>query len=203
MLKLGVIASGNGSNLQAIIDAIENKELDAKIEVLITDNPDAYSIKRAKEHSIPIELIELKDFPTRISFDEKIISTLKSYSVDLVVLAGYMRLLKSQKWFLEFPSRIINIHPALLPSFPGSHAQKDTFEYGVKISGCTVHFVDEGIDTGPIIAQCSVDISDCNSEKEVKKKILVQEHQLYKSVIKMFTKGSFRLEGRKVVYTKN
>ncbi|MCK4319000.1 phosphoribosylglycinamide formyltransferase [Candidatus Micrarchaeota archaeon] len=203
MLKLGVIASGHGSNFQAIINAIENKELDAKIEVLITDNPDAYSIQRAKKHSIPIELIERKNFPTRIAFDEKIISTLKSYSIDLVVLAGYMRLLKSQKWFSEFPIRIINIHPALLPSFPGTHAQKDAFEYGVKISGCTVHFVDEGLDTGPIIAQRSVDISDCVSEEEVKKKILVQEHHLYKSVIKMFTKGSFRMEGRRVVYTQD
>ena len=157
MLKIGVLASGRGSNFQAIIDAIENKNLKASVELLITDNPSAIAIERAKKHNIKHIFINPKEFATKDELFKKIADELKTCGVDLVILAGFMRIVR-KPLIDAFPNRIMNIHPALLPSFPGLHGQRQALDYGVKISGCTVHFVDEGMDTGPVIIQAAVPV---------------------------------------------
>lgn len=197
MLKIGVLASGRGSNFQAIIDEIEAGRLNAKIEILIVDNPNAYAIERAKKHGIPYLYVNPKDFPTKEAFYEKIRDELIARGVELVVLAGFMRIVK--KPLLDaFPMRIMNIHPALLPSFPGLHGQKQAVEYGVRISGCTVHFVDEGVDTGPIIIQAAVPVHPDDTEETLSERILKLEHKIYPEAIRLFAEGRLKVEGRKV-----
>ncbi len=197
MLKIGVLASGRGSNFQAIIDEIEAGRLPAKIEILIVDNPHAYAIERAKKHGIPYLYINPKDFPNKEAFYEKIRDELLSKGVELVVLAGFMRIVK--KPLLDaFPNRIMNIHPALLPSFPGLHGQKQAVDYGVRISGCTVHFVDEGVDTGPIIIQAAVPVHPDDTEETLSERILRLEHKIFPEAIRLFAEGRLQVEGRKV-----
>ncbi len=197
MLRIGVLASGRGSNFQAIIDEIEAGSLPAKIEILIVDNPEAYAIKRAEKHKIPYLYINPEDFPTKEAFYEKIRDELILREVELVVLAGFMRIVK--KPLLDaFPMRIINIHPALLPSFPGLHAQKQAVDYGVKISGCTVHFVDEGVDSGPVIIQAALPVHPDDSEDTLSERILKLEHKILPEAIRLFAQGKLRIEGRKV-----
>lgn len=197
MLKIGVLASGRGSNFQAIIDEIEKGKLDAKIEILIVDNPDAYAIKRAEKHGIPYLYLNPKEFPTKEAFYEKIRDELLARGVELVVLAGFMRIVK--KPLLDaFPNRIMNIHPALLPSFPGLHGQKQAVDYGVRISGCTVHFVDEGIDSGPIIIQAAVPVHPDDTEETLSERILKLEHKIFPEAIRLFAEGRLKVEGRKV-----
>lgn len=196
-MGLAVLASGRGSNLQAIIDAIERKEIPAKIEVVISDSPEAFALQRARKHGIPCQVLEAKSFSSREEYDKEVIKVLEYYSIDLVILAGFMRVL-SPLFVRAFPNRIMNIHPALLPSFPGLKAQKKALGYGVKISGCTVHFVDEGVDTGPIIIQAAVPVYDSDTEESLSERILKEEHRIYPEAIKLFAEGRLKVEGRKV-----
>ncbi len=201
MMKIGVLASGRGSNFQSIIDGIKEGEVDGEIVVLISDKADAHALERAKQNGIPTEVVLHKEFENREKMDERIIEILNSRNVDLVVLAGYMRIL-THGLIEAFRHRMINIHPALLPSFPGLDGQVQAFEHGVKVSGCTVHFVDEGTDTGPIIEQTCVRIDDCKDAHEVAEKILPLEHQTMRKVVANLSKGKYIVEGRRVRYEK-
>ncbi len=198
MKKIGVLASGRGTNLQSIIDSVENKEIEnAEVSVVISDNKDALALKRAKKHEIPAIFIDPTTFRTKEEFDEEIVRVLKEYNCDLVLLAGYMRIL-SPKVVNAFKWKIMNIHPALLPSFPGVNAQKQALEYGVKVSGCTVHFVDEGVDTGPIILQKAVTVEVNDTPNLLADRILKEENRLYPLAVKLFLEGRLEIEGRKV-----
>ena len=197
LLKLGVLISGNGSNLQSIIDHIEKGSLTAVIKIVISNNPNAYGITRAKKHGIPFVVLKNGDFKNKEEFDLELIRILESKCVDLVILAGFMRII-SPTILKAFPQKIMNIHPALLPSFPGIHGQKQALEYGVKISGCTVHFVDEGVDTGPIIIQSAVQVFDDDTEETLAARILTDEHRIYPQAIQLFAEGKIEIKGRKV-----
>ena len=201
MIDIGVLVSGRGTNLQAIIEAIEEGKIEGKIKIVISDNLDAYALKRAEQHNIETQYINHKEFKNREDYDKKIVETLENKEVGLVVLAGYMRILSS--YFIKaYKNKIINIHPALLPSFPGLRAQKQAVEYGVKISGCTVHFVDEGMDSGPIILQSAVEVSEDDTEESLAERILKEEHQIYSQAIQLFSQGRLIIKGRKVYIKK-
>ena len=197
LLKLGVLISGNGSNLQSIIDHIEKGSLTAVIKIVISNNPNAYGITRAKKHGIPFVVLKNGDFKNKEEFDLELIRILESKCVDLVILAGFMRII-SPTILKAFPQKIMNIHPALLPSFPGIHGQKQALEYGVKISGCTVHFVDEGVDTGPIIMQKAVQVFDDDTEETLAARILTDEHRIYPQAIQLFAEGKIEIKGHKI-----
>lgn len=197
MQKLAVIVSGRGSNLQAIIDSIESGRLDAKIQVVVSNTSDAYGLDRAKKHGIPTRVIKPKDYSGRREYDADLARLIASFEVDLVVLAGYMLVLTTA-FLNKFHNKVINIHPALLPSFPGVHAQKQALDYGVKVSGCTVHYVDAGTDTGPIIAQRIVSVMDDDTEDSLAARILEQEHKIFPEVIQWISEGRVKLVGRKV-----
>ncbi|MBF0466893.1 MAG: phosphoribosylglycinamide formyltransferase [Nitrospirae bacterium] len=197
MTKVGVLASGRGSNFQSIIDAVKSGYLNVSIECLITNNADAFAIERAKAYGITSMAILEKDFRTKDDYYRKITTELQTLGVNLVVLAGFMKLVG--KALIEaFPMRIMNIHPALLPSFKGLHAQRQALKYGVKISGCTVHFVDEGLDTGPIIIQAAVPVLSNDTEDTLSERILKYEHEIYPRAIKLFADGALSFEGRVV-----
>lgn len=195
---LGVLVSGRGSNLQAILDAILAERLKAKIGVVISDSPDALALKRVAGFDIATAVIERRKFADRAAFEQAIAKELGLHHVELVVLAGFMRVLGSE-FIGRFPGRIMNIHPALLPSFPGLDAQAQAVRYGVKVSGCTVHFVDEGVDTGPIILQEAVPVLDGDDEHTLAERILHVEHKLYPRAIGLYCEGRLRVEGRKVI----
>lgn len=197
---LGILASGRGTNAQAIIDAIDNGQLAAKIGIIITDNPAAAVLERAAIHHIPALCIERSNFDARADFEAALVARLAEYKVDLVVLAGFMRLLSS-KFIQHFAGRVMNIHPALLPAFPGLDAQQQAIDYGAKVSGCTVHFVDEGMDTGPVILQQSVPVRDDDTADTLAARILVVEHQLYPLAIRLFCENKLSLAGRRVKIT--
>jgi len=191
-LRIGVLASGRGSNFQALIDGSKNGEVACDIAVLITDNPNAQAIERAKKANIPVEVVNFKEFQNRELADRKISELLRQYGVEFVVLAGYMRILRGKEIFEQFKNKIINIHPSILPQFKGSmNAQKDAFDAGLKESGLTIHFVTEDLDGGKMIYQEKVDISDCKSADEVAAKILVREHAAMKKVVDGFAKGKY------------
>ena len=192
-----MLASGRGSNFQSIIDAINNKNLKAQILLLITDNPSAYAIERAKKHDIEHLVLRTKEYSSRDDFYRKIAEELQKRDVGLVVLAGFMRIV-GKPLIDAYPNRIMNIHPALLPSFPGLHGQKQAVDYGVKISGCTVHFVDEGMDTGPIIIQAAVPVYHSDTEDTLSEKILKLEHKIYPEAIRLFSEGRLEVQGRVV-----
>jgi len=197
MINIGVLASGRGTNLQAIIEAIKEGKIEGRISIVISDNRDAFALKRAKQNNIETEYINFKSFKNREDYDKEIMECLKEKDIDLVVLAGYMRILSS--YFIKmYKNRIMNIHPALLPSFPGLHAQRQAVEYGVKISGCTVHFVDEGVDSGPVILQKAVEVKDNDTEESLAERILKEEHQIYPRAIQLFCQGRLIIKGRKV-----
>jgi phosphoribosylglycinamide formyltransferase 1 len=196
-VSLGVLISGSGSNLQAIIDAIEAQELDAKIQVVLSNRADAYGLVRAKKHEIPVEVLDHKRFPSREAFDQAVVDILRDRQVELVVLAGFMRLL-SPVFVRAYSNRIMNIHPALLPAFPGLHVQKKAVEHGVRFSGCTVHFVNEACDEGPIIIQAVVPVFPDDTEEILAGRILEQEHRIYPRAIQLYSEGRLRIEGRKV-----
>ncbi|MBS1112152.1 MAG: purN, partial [Nitrospirae bacterium] len=198
MLTLGVLASGRGSNFQSIIDNIKSGYLNAKIAVLITDNSDAYAIERARNNNIETLVLIPKNFPEKDSYYRHIADELKKRSVDLVILAGIMRVV-GRPLIERFKYRIMNIHPALLPSFPGLHGQKQAVEYGVKIAGCTVHFVDEGVDTGPIIIQSAVPAYEDDTEDSLSERILKEEHRIFPLAVKLFSEGRIKVKGRKVL----
>lgn len=196
-VNIGVLVSGSGTNLQSIIDNSEKGLLDADIKVVISNNPDSYALERSKKHNIPSVLIEQGDFKNREDFDRKMIEILNSYSVELVAMAGFMRIL-SPAFLKAFPMRVINIHPAILPSFPGLHGQQQAFDYGVKFSGCSVHFADEGVDTGPIIIQAVVPVYDDDTEDSLSERILKEEHKIYSQAIQLYAEGKLEVVGRKV-----
>lgn len=196
-VNIGVLVSGSGTNLQSIIDNSEKGLLDADIKVVISNNPDSYALERSKKHNIPAVLIEQSDFTNREDFDRKMIEILNSYSVELVAMAGFMRIL-SPAFLKAFPMRVINIHPAILPSFPGLHGQQQAFDYGVKFSGCSVHFADEGVDTGPIIIQAVVPVYDDDTEESLSERILKEEHKIYSQAIQLYAEGKLEVVGRKV-----
>jgi len=202
MLNLGVLASGRGSNFQAIIDEIEKGGLNAKIQLLIVDNSNAYAIERAKTYGIEYLIIRPKEFSSKDDFYLKVAEELKKRNVGLVVLAGFMRIV-GKPLIDAFPNRIMNIHPAILPSFPGLHGQRQALEYGVKISGCTVHFVDEGMDTGPIIIQAAVPIYHDDTEETLSERILKLEHKIYPQAIRLFSEGRLEVNGRIVKIKEN
>jgi phosphoribosylglycinamide formyltransferase-1 len=196
-LRLGVLVSGRGSNLQAIIDASKKGEIPAEVMVVISDQPGAFALERARANNIPAIYISFQDFPNKEKYEEKVAAVLKQYMVELVCLAGYMRVL-GVKMLEAFPNRIMNIHPALLPAFPGLHAQARAWEYGVRFSGCTVHFVDEGVDTGPIILQAVVPVLAEDTAETLAARILEQEHKIYPAAIRLFAQNRLRIQRRKV-----
>ena len=197
-MNIAVFASGNGTNLQAIIEAISSGDIKkCNIALLVSNNKDAHALTRAKGAKIETFVLSHKDFPSREDYDKEIIKELKKRNVELVVLAGFMRLISSY-FANEYRNRIMNIHPALLPAFKGTHGIKDTFEYGVKMTGVTVHFVDDELDHGPIILQESVPVREGDTLKSLDEKIHKTEHKLYPKAIGLFIEGKLKVEDRKV-----
>jgi len=201
---LGILASGRGSNLQSIIDAISIGKLAAKIGVVISDKPDANALKRAADLNLTAVCVDRKQYKTQQEFEQALVTELKLHHVELVILAGFMRIL-SPYFVHAFANRIMNIHPSLLPAFPGKHAQEQAIHYGAKVSGCTVHFVDEGMDSGPIILQQTVPVLPDDTPATLAERILQQEHVIYPQAIKLYIENKLQIEGRmvKVVDRKN
>ena len=196
-IRLGVLASGRGSNLQAIIAAIEKGTLDAVVAVVISNKMEAPALERARKHGAPAVFLDPKVAPGREDYDRNILEQLRVYNVALVVLAGYMKIVTSV--LLEaYDERMMNIHPSLLPAFPGLAAQKQALDWGVKVSGCTVHFVTEGVDAGPIIRQAAVPVLETDTEESLAARILVEEHRIYPEAIQLFAQGRLTVEGRMV-----
>lgn len=196
-LRLGCLASGGGSNLQAIIDRCRDGSLPAEISVVISNKPDSGALQRARRAGIPALCIDHRNYPSREDFDRAVVAALLEAGVELIVLAGFMRLI-SDVFLDAFPGRIMNIHPALLPAFPGLHVQRKALEYGARVTGCTVHFVDGGVDTGPIVIQAVVPILDDDTEESLSERILEQEHRIYPRAIELFAQGRLRIDGRRV-----
>jgi phosphoribosylglycinamide formyltransferase-1 len=199
-VPIAVLISGGGTNLQALIDAIEAKRLDASIKLVLSNKADAYGLSRAQNHGIATAILDHKNFPSREAYDQAMVDLLRARGVELVALAGFMRLL-SPVFVKAYSNRIMNIHPALLPSFPGLHAQKKAVEHGVRFSGCTVHFVNEQCDEGPIIIQAVVPVFSDDTAETLAARILKQEHRIYPRAIQLFAEGRLRIEGRRVIVT--
>lgn len=196
-LKVGVLASGRGSNLQAIIDAYDRGELDAEIAVVISDKSDAYALVRAQKYGIPNFHINPEDFSNKEEYELAIVNKLREHNASLVLLAGYMRVV-TRVLINAFNGDIMNIHPALLPSFRGLHAHRQALEQGVRFSGCTVHFVTEDVDGGPIISQAVVPVLDQDTEDSLSERILEKEHIIYPGAVQLFAQGRLKREGKKV-----
>lgn len=197
-VNIGVLVSGSGSNLQSIIDQSERGRLDADIKLVVSNIPDAFALERCSKHGLPTRVIRHQDFPRREDFDRSMVDALKSSEVELVVLAGFMRVL-TQEFLRAFPLKVMNIHPALLPAFPGLHVQRQALDYGVKFSGCTVHFVEEGVDTGPIIIQAVVPVLDDDTVDTLSARILREEHRIYPQAIQLYAEGKLHVKGRRVM----
>lgn len=196
---IAVLVSGSGSNLQAIIDASERGEIPCRIGLVVSNKADAYGLVRARNHGIPAEVVDHRAFPSREAFDARLVEVIRAGGADsLVCLAGFMRVL-TPVFLRAFPSRILNIHPALLPAFPGTHGPRQALQYGVKFSGCTVHLVDEGVDTGPIVVQAVVPVYDDDTEETLAARILKQEHRIYPMAVRLFFKGNLKIAGRRVL----
>lgn len=196
--KLAVLVSGRGSNLQAIIDSIENNNLAAEISLVLSNVKEAYALERGKKHGLESIFLDPKKFPTRADYEQQMIDLLQSKSIDLVCLAGFMRIL-GKKFIETFLGKIINIHPSLLPAFPGLDVQRKALEHGAKFSGCTVHFVNEEVDGGPIILQSAVPIHDEDDTESLSKRILEQEHILYPEAIRLIIENNIEISGRRVI----
>ncbi len=196
-LPLGVLASGSGTNLQALIDASREGWTSAEIRAVISDVPEAKALQRAAAAGIPGFTIERCAFPDKAAFEKAILAKLCEHGVELLCLAGFMRLV-GPTLLGAFPGRMINIHPALLPAFPGLHAQRQALEYGTKVAGCTVHFVDEKTDHGPIICQAAVEVREGDTEEALAARILAEEHRLYPLAVQLIAEGRVRIEGRRV-----
>ncbi len=201
MLNLGILISGRGSNMESILKAIKKQKIPINPAVVISNNPGAVGLKVAQRMGIKTEVIESKGFTgSRWDYDKKIVQALSRHGVTekngLVCLAGFMRII-SPEFIRKYKNRMLNIHPAILPSFPGLHAQRQAVEYGAKYSGCTVHFVDEGVDTGPIILQAIVEVKDSDTEETLTKKILAKEHKIYPQAVKLFAEGRIKISGRR------
>lgn len=199
MVKIAVFVSGQGSNLQAIIDSIEAKKIRASIALVVSNVKNAPALERAKKHGIKTFFFDKAKYMAKDDFDKVIIKILKKEKINLICLAGFMEIL-SHSFILQFKNCIINIHPSLLPSFPGLNVQKKALGYGVKYSGCTVHFVDEGIDSGPIIMQAVVPVLDNDTVKSLSERILKEEHRIYPLVIKAFADQKLVCKERKVIW---
>lgn len=199
-MKIGILISGRGSNMTAIADAVQAGQIPgAEVVVVISDKPQAPGLEKARERGIENTVIE-RNKRSREEHDAEIVETLRSYGVDLICLAGYMRLL-SPGFIRAFPDKIINIHPSLLPSFPGLDAQKQAFDHGVKVTGCTVHFVNEDLDAGAIILQKAVEALDDDTAETLSARILDEEHKLYVEAVKRLAGGNYGIKGRRVVST--
>jgi phosphoribosylglycinamide formyltransferase-1 len=193
MITLGVLVSGSGTNLQAILDAVRGRTLDARVAVVVSNVAGAGALERARAADIDAVVIEHQRYADRRAFDAAVVEALKSRGVDVVVLAGFMRLV-TDVLLDAFPMRIVNVHPALLPAFPGVHGQRQALAYGVRVAGCTVHFVDRGTDTGPIIAQAAVPVLEGDDEATLSARILAQEHQLLPRVLQWIAEGRVKVE---------
>ena len=202
LLKLAIMISGRGSNMKAILDAIKKQNINIKPVVIISNKSSANGLKIAKKFKVKTEIIESKGFQgSRWEYDQKIIKVLKKYQVTptngLICLAGFMRIV-SPKFIKKYKNRILNIHPSILPAFPGLDAQKQAIQHGVKYSGCTVHFVDDGVDSGPIIVQAIVKVKDDDTEETLAKRILSKEHKAYSEAVKLIAENKIKVVGRKV-----
>jgi len=198
-LAVGVLISGSGTNLQAILDAASRDELGgARVAVVVSNRADAYGLERARRAGVPTAVVDHKAYAGREPFEDALLAALRAHGVELVALAGFMRLL-TPHFLREFPDRVLNIHPALLPSFPGTHAHRQALEYGVRITGCTVHFVDEGTDTGPIIAQAAVPVLAGDTEEILGQRVLQEEHRIYPYVLRLIATGRVVRRGRTVL----
>jgi phosphoribosylglycinamide formyltransferase 1 len=196
--RIGVLLSGRGSNFEALAESVSAGRIPgAEIAVVISNKPDAKGLERAKARNIPTRMIPSKGLE-REAYDRQVAAVLQEYRVDLICLAGYMRLL-SPYFVAAFPQRILNIHPSLLPSFPGLESQRQALEYGVKFAGCTVHFVDENLDAGPIVLQSVVLVQDADDEEKLSERILKEEHRIYTEAVKIVLEGKYRIEGRRVI----
>jgi phosphoribosylglycinamide formyltransferase-1 len=205
VIRLGVLASGGGTNLQAILDACASRRISAEVAVVVSNVPGAGALERARKAGVATEVLPSKGVADREAYDLRLVEALRGHRVDLVCLAGYMRLVTPAflRAFGPTPAtrgcpRVVNVHPGLLPSFPGLHAQRQCVEYGARFAGCTVHFVDEGTDTGPVIVQAVVPVAPADTEEALAKRILEQEHRLYPQAIEWFAQGRLSVEGRRV-----
>ena len=196
-LHIGVLVSGKGTNLQAIIDAIEKKEFNGKIVVVLSNEKSAYALERARRHGLKAVHLDPALFENRIRYEQEMVRHLRESGVQWVVLAGYMKIISSEL-LSAYRNHILNIHPSLLPAFPGLHAQSQALEYGVKVSGCTVHLVEEGVDSGPVVFQAAVPVLDHDTLETLTRRILEKEHQVYPQVLKWISEGRLKVEGRKV-----
>jgi len=194
-LRIGVLASGRGSNFEAIARAAESGAVPAELAVLVSDRPDARALDVARAHAVEAVALDPREYPGRDAHEKAVIAALDERGIGLVCLAGYMRLL-SGAFVRHFEGRLLNIHPALLPAFPGLRPQRQALRHGVKVAGATVHFVDEGVDTGPIVLQAAVSVGEGDSEETLAARILVEEHRIYPEAIRLFAEGRLRLEGR-------
>jgi len=199
-LRIGVLASGRGSNFEAIARAVASGFVPATLQVLIVDRPGAAALVRAREHGVEAVCIDPREHPGREAHEKAVMAALDERRVGLVCLAGYMRLL-SDGFVRHFEGRLMNIHPSLLPCFPGLHSQRQALQHGVKLAGATVHFVDEGVDTGPIVLQAAVPVRDDDTEETLAERILVEEHRIYPEAIRLFAEGRLSTEGRRVRIT--
>lgn len=197
-LPIGVLISGSGSNLQSLIDKIDEGVLDAEIRLVISNKSEAYGLERAAKAGIPTIVLKHGDYSSREDFDSEMVRSLKDAGVEAVVMAGFMRIITSVL-LNAFPCKVINIHPALLPAFPGVDAQTQAHEYGVKIAGCSVHFVDEEMDSGPIILQAAVPVDGADSRDMLQKKILEMEHRIYPQAVQWLAEGRIHVDGRSAV----
>jgi phosphoribosylglycinamide formyltransferase-1 len=202
MMRVGVLASGSGSNFQALVDALHQPGGPARVEVLVCNVPGARVLERAQAAGVATELVDHRTFAARQACDEAVVARLLAHRVELVCLAGYMRLV-TPTLLGAFPGRVVNLHPALLPSFPGLHAARQALEAGVRVTGCTVHFVDEGTDTGPIIAQAPVRVLPGDDEASLSARIHVEEHRLFPRVVEAIARGRVQLAGRRVTLTES
>lgn len=196
-MKIAVLCSGSGTNLQAIIDKVKSGYIPAKIAFVLSDSAGAFALERAKKAVIETLVLNPREYKSREEFDKEIIKNLKKHGVELVVLAGFMRLL-SPHFIKEYKNKIMNIHPALLPSFKGTHGIKDALDYGVKVTGPTVHFVDEHLDHGSIILQRCVEVKDDDTEETLLERVHKEEHKIYPEAVKLFVEGRLKIDGRKV-----
>lgn len=197
MTPLAVLLSGRGSNFLAIYEAIERRELPARIALVVANEPGAAGLEKARALRLPAVAIPHRDEPSRAAHEAKVLEALRRAEVEWICLAGYMRLL-SESFVAEYPRRILNIHPSLLPAFPGLEAQRQAFDYGVRVSGCTVHLVDEELDHGPIVAQRAVAVHDDDTAESLAARILAEEHKLYPEALKRLLTESWEVEGRRV-----
>jgi phosphoribosylglycinamide formyltransferase-1 len=196
-LRVGVLVSGGGTNLQALLDACAQADFPAEIALVVSNVGTAFALERARQANVSTEVLPHKDYPDRAAFEVALVERLQAAKVELICLAGFMRIV-GPTFLRAFPHRVLNIHPALLPAFPGMHGARQALAHGVKISGCTVHFVDEGTDTGPIVAQAAVPVLPEDDEAALAARILVQEHLIYPMAVRLFAEGALRVEGRVV-----